>query len=255
MEAFSSGRVSKHVQHFLCIHTCTTVVVQLYNTHNYMVTVYLYAVPFEIDDFQTELECNELQLTFDIEGAKYKSEDNGYTIEVPKGAIEEGSMSISHTVVPIESSRHFELPDGAYPVSAIVSICPSDGTRGKLRKPIAITLQHCMDYASLVENDGLQDIAFFKAHHDDAEMSDTCDKKIYKFHPVKSGMVKHNAQYSTLYTNHFCYWCIGKYRREKTDAANYLIIEAFPKANNDPSFKIDYCIAYDLKTCFKVRFA
>lgn len=213
--------------------------------------IQLWKVPFEIDDFQTELECNELQLTFDIEGAKYKSEDNGYTIEVPKGAIEEGSMSISHTVVPIESSRHFELPDGAYPVSAIVSICPSDGTRGKLRKPIAITLQHCMDYASLVENDGLQDMAFFKAHHDDAEMSDTCNKKIYKFHPVKSGMVKHNAQYSTLHTNHFCYWCIGRYPREKTDAAKYVIIEAFPKANNDPSFKIDYCIAYDLKTCFK----
>ena len=176
--------------------------------------------------------------------------EDGYAIEADRGSVEEGTVSISHGAVPVRPFGAFKFPNGVRPVSAIISVCHREKPIKSLLKPIAVTLDHCMEYETFAEYN--TNLTFFKADHTKYTFSKD-GEKVYSFQKIEDCEVEYNRKCATVRTNHFCYLCVGKFDRVDTNAARFAIHEAQPKTHHGKSLPLDYCVCYDLPTCLKVH--
>ena len=171
------------------------------------------------------------------------------------------SVSLKYGVAPHGPFGPYEFDDGAQPVSAILSLCPTPADTVFL-KPIQVTLMH---FLSCQTPEDCENISFYKARHEDFRVEDS--EKIYQFKKVTDGkmvpfscyadyhMTKAKQGAVTLYTNHCCDLCIASnYTEEETDKALYFLCQAKPR-NRDMSkeWNIEYCLHYLLPTCNKVN--
>ena len=227
--------------------------------------LHYFAVPLISMWTETCLDNNiplmrEMQTNVMSDGAPIISQDDGYIISVPPGAISKGlSITLKHGVVPHGAFDQFEFPEGVTPVSAVLSVqCP---TKRTFLKPISIALPHFMNCET---SDDCNKLAVFKACH--ASQINVNGRKKYQFKEMpkerltlftvrnkKAGLVLPYAAYSS---NHCCYWCVGTYNKTDTDKAMFCLTEAKPKLSDEletKEFNIHYCLSYYLPTCLKVK--
>lgn len=197
----------------------------------------------------------ELEMKVTAEGAVFISQDDGYIISIPPGAVSKGSqVTLIHGVVPHGVYHAFEFPNEAYPVSAIVAV--QSTSNQAFLKPITIALPHFIHCES---SDDCRKLVVFKA----CLVTDENGVSTYQFKEMPKeqlslfsvrnkeiGVVLPYAAYSS---DHCCYWCVGTYDRSDTDKALFCLTEAKLKATGGVDLSIHYCLSYYLPTCLKVN--
>ena len=189
------------------------------------------------------------QLEFNSDGGTYHSQDDGYSLTVPKGAIPEnmGSVSVQCGVIPYGPLGPFKYPDGVKPVSPIVWFCSTPNV--EFQKPVEIVIPHCLDCQS---EEDTQSLAFFKANHDDYTASDS-GQKMFSFRKAEgTASFPLSTSSGTLCSKHFCFFCVGVYSREDTAHANFCLITAKP-VHIQRKCRLHFCLTYFLATCLKVN--
>ena len=189
------------------------------------------------------------ELEFDSNGGEYHSQDDEYSLIVPKGAIPEhlGSVSIQCGVIPYGPLGPFEYPDGVKPVSPIVWFCSNPSIT--FEKPVEIIIPYCLDCES---EEHSKSLAFFKANHNDYTVNRN-GQRIFHFKEAEGITFFSLSSFSgTLYAEHFCFYCVGVYSREDTAQANFCLITAKP-VQMQRTCRIHFCLTYFLATCLKVN--
>ena len=152
-----------------------------------------HAVPPFVKPTATLHQCTSVERT-------YYDKVNDLTLKIPEGAIPEGeSLTID---IGVALYGPFQYPEGLRPVSPVLWICVQDRKHNMhFRKPVSITLQHCLIVESEEEIESLG-LTFLKGDH---EMN---PEGKYQFHRVEDSLFKAKTDYGTLQTHHFCYQCI-----------------------------------------------
>ena len=204
------------------------------------------------------LLLRERELIVTSEGTQFVSQDDGYIISVPSGAIPKGTtVTFKHGVIPHGSFCRFEFPNGVHPVSSILSLHST--TEENFLKPINIALPH---FINCKTPDDCMNLAVFKACHTISangkpayhfEKMPNENLSLFSVRNKDSGAVIPYAAYSS---DHCCYWCVGIYTRDDTDKAMFCLTEAKQKVsgeNESRELTIHYCLSYYLPTCLKVN--
>ncbi len=193
-------------------------------------------------------------------GQTFHSDEDGYTITIPEGAVKEGTeITLHHGVAPHSPYGPFEFDEGVQPVSPILLLCPEPANTVFL-KPIEVTLPHFIACETLEDCNRL---SFSKARHDNFRVDNNC--KIYLFETVtdknivhsvsqgdlKSKKIRYDA--ATLYTQHCCYLCIqNNVYEEDTRNTCFSLHQIVPKDQTRHDYKVYYCLSYQLDTCNEV---
>ncbi|XP_064382619.1 uncharacterized protein LOC135331407 isoform X1 [Halichondria panicea] len=189
-------------------------------------------------------------------GQTFHSDEDGYTITVPEGAVKEGiEITLHHGVAPHSPYGPFEFDEGVQPVSPILLLCPQPANTVFL-KPIEVTLPHFIACETL--EDCNKRLSFSKARHDNFRVNNSC--KIYQFETVTDGNVVHTVSQeetirydaATLYTQHCCFLCIQEeVSEEDTRNACFSLHQIVPRYRNGYNYEVYYCLSYQLETCNK----
>lgn len=185
---------------------------------------------------------------FDSNGGECNSPCDGYKLSIPEGAIpKDECLSVECGVVPYGPFGPFQYPDGVKPVSPIVWFYSDKEI--EFLKPIEITLPHCIECKS---DEECQSLVFLKANHNAFTVNQTGDK-VFRFEKAEGKMsFAPNSFKGTLQTKHFCFYCLGVYTREDTDAAVFCLATAIPH-HRGKMIDIHFCVCYFLDTCMKVN--
>ncbi len=180
-------------------------------------------------------------------GAAVHSEDHDIHINIPEGAILPGeTLSIE---VGVALFGPFVFPEETVPVSPIVWLCvtSADQQNYQFLKPVEITLPHCLDPSS--GSSSLHHRRFLKANHTFSGEGDG----FYSMLPTDGTAVfYHGKALGTLYTDHFCSFCIAeRITEDEATAANFCMIMARPK-RPQPPYDIYFGVMFCLATCIKV---
>ncbi len=180
-------------------------------------------------------------------GAAVHSEDHDIHINIPEGAIPPGeTLSIE---VGVALFGPFVFPEGTVPVSPIVWLCvtSADQQNYQFLKPVEITLPHCLDPSS--GSSSSHHLRFLKANHTFSGEGDG----FYSMLPTDGTAVFHHDEaLGTLYTDHFCSFCIAeRITEDEATAANFCMIMARPK-RPQPPYNIYFGVMFYLATCIKV---
>lgn len=203
------------------------------------------------------LLLREKELTVTSDGACFISPDDGYIISVPPGAVPKGErITLKHGIVPHGGFGQFQFPDGMHPVSPIVSVLST--TKHKFRKPIEITMPHCINCET---PDNCNKLAVFKACHTNGEnglptyLFEEMPRQNLSHFIVCSKEIGTVMPYTAYSTEHCCYWCVGTYSKNDTDNLTmFCLTEARQKsAEESRELVIHYCLSYHLPTCLKVK--
>lgn len=189
------------------------------------------------------------------DGAQFISEEDGYMIFVPPGAVPTGStVTLKHGIVPHGHFHQFQFPDGVRPVSPILFLQSS--MKQNFLAPFSIALPHCI---SCEMPDDCMKLAIFKACHEVGEDG----RPVYRFQKqpnenlslfsVRNRENRAVIPYAAYSSDHCCCWCVGEYFRKDTDKAMFCLVEARPKHNESREQTIHYCLPYCLPTCLKVN--
>ncbi len=193
-------------------------------------------------------------------GQTFHSDEDGYTITIPEGAVKEGTeITLHHGVAPHSPYGPFEFDEGVQPVSPILLLCPEPANTVFI-KPIEVTLPH---FIACETQEDFNKLSFSKARHDNFRVDNST--KIYKFGKVTDGKMIHLCQYdrkskiiqgaATLYTQHCCYICIQEKISEKETKSKkiFALAQILPKHRDySRESRVYYCLSYHLKTCLKV---
>ena len=121
-------------------------------------------------------------------------QDVGIQISVPSGIVSKDTLC-DIAVIPILHGD-FQFPQGMVLVSGVYAI----GTSCKIKKPLTIHIQHCVELSSEVN---IQALTFCKAEHGSASLYP------YEFIPCQGGTFKIESQYGSLDCESFTFYGIG----------------------------------------------
>ena len=166
-------------------------------------------------------------------------EKYGIKVTVPSGAIED------HCMVEIKVAASlfgpFTIPNDCRPVSPYIWL----GANYTFKKPIQIKFEHHVDISNSKD---ISQLCILKA---------SCTKSNSDYH--KMHKITQDDHYDisdsvcTLYTNHFCSYCLadGSYERQLPDriAAYQYLPEGYKSVD---IFRAELCFCYDLSICKKV---
>ena len=186
-------------------------------------------------------------------GKQYTDRSLGLCIDVPEGAVPEGSLLYLEVGMCLYGP--FKFPNDLYPISPILMLCPQTDT--KLNQSIKVTLPHIMKDVTNenVEKFGIQVV---KADHTGLVFGDTCvfDSVVGDSNPLVHN--KEGKGYVTFSLHHFCFVCIRTdHKFEDVECGGYCICPLLP-VPRDSVFKspcdIFYhlCVTYYMDPCFKV---
>ena len=159
-------------------------------------------------------------LTCTCDGITFHNDHHEFGLEIPKGAIpKEESINID---IGVALYGPFKYPNGLRPVSPIFWICTQDSGFSKFKKPVTVTIPHCVS----LERANSLGLTFLKGKHE------VNSHKVYQFQEVEeeSEMVfeAHHTR-ATLRATHFCSLCIAsKISPELVKSTNFCICAAIP---------------------------
>ena len=191
-------------------------------------------------------------ITCNSDGGEYKSEEHGFQVAVPKGAIKKrASVEIQ---IGITLHGPFDFPEGKRPISPILWLCSNPET--KFRKPVEVTLPHYLNTSG--SGNGCDSgkefgFTFLKALHKSSVVN-AQGRRRYQFHSTDGEeWFWSNENRGTLLTKHFCFVCIAaNTSSDVTTRATYCLVTVIPKPIEQPTWKIHYCVTYLLRTCIQV---
>ena len=192
-------------------------------------------------------------LHISCKGKRYSDSSLGLCIDIPEGAVPEGSLLQLEVGMCLYGP--FKFSDDLYPISPILMLCPQ--TDIKLNQSIKVTLPHIMKDVTneTVKELGIQVV---KADHASLVFGNTC---IFNNVIGDSNPLVHNKDgkgYVTFSLQHFCFVCVRTVHKfEDVECGGYCICPLLPTLR-DNVFKspcdIFYhlCVTYYMDPCFKV---
>lgn len=200
-------------------------------------------------------------LKYEGEDLDYHSKEHNFIIKIPKGALKKkGTIEVQ---IGLAIHGPFTFPERSQSVSPILWLCSIPDT--KFRKPIEVTLPHCITDArpgSLNRrkpNDGLT-LQFTSASLKSGTSSKS-RKRQFEFNPADGEEVfsSNDEMCGLLHTKHLNPLCIvassGKnteLSREIAIHASYCIIPVLPVAISGREWNIHFCITFNLHSCLQV---
>ena len=133
-------------------------------------------------------------------GKVYHNEQNDFRLKIPEGAIPEGQRVTIDIGVALYGPIRW--PQGFRPVPPVFWICVRGRNDFQFRKPVEITIDHCLrlDRGTDIQSLGL---TFVKARHSQNNSGK------YELSPANGAQDFHSDLcHGTLTTNHFCCLCI-----------------------------------------------
>ncbi len=186
-------------------------------------------------------------LSFTKAGMRYQNESMGVAINVPEGAIKEGSLDIK---VGLALYGPFSYPDGLRPVSVVLLMCPQQEVT--LLKPIQVILPLIIDCAQDsigCSNCGLTPLKACHDNYDDVKKMNRFEAfDVENLEVFKQG----SFNYSSFLIDHFCYVCLAA---GITRPLNLLYCLSRIKPSVFPlnrSSTIHFCVSFCVQACLKV---
>ena len=220
----------------------------------------LYCLQDSLNSAHSMEICNELNTLlvraekldpkFDEDGTyQYHSSVDDFKLIIPEGAIV-GDHEIQAAVIRYGPLGPFEYPDGYKPISPIVWFCSS---QEKFKKQLQIVVPHCGSFRNADEGLKQSQFVFLKASHKEYTHNKN-GEKVFRFEQIDTQpSLIPDSPYVSLYTDHFCLYCVGVYTREDTDRANFCLTQAMPhEAARNSKYTITFCLTLDLPTCRRV---
>ena len=175
----------------------------------------------------------------------YIDEANDFSLEIPEGAISEGTF----LKVDIGVALHgpFQFPAGLRPVSPIFWVCVRDKPDYQFSQPVRITIPHFLNLSSIHDIQSLG-LTFLKADH---QMD---SQHMYQFKPTEGEMkFEPLMKYGVLKTTHFCSLCIAcRDTPECLEKTTFCITALLPNAAIPVGKKLDgyfFITFLNLQTC------
>ena len=197
-------------------------------------------IPFEVMPQLFELDSTGMEI-------EALTNAHGITIDVPPGAVPEGSPSVKlECAVTLPVSGLFRFPEGVKPVSPVLWLC-MDSNEFEFSEPIEITLPHHINCSDAKE---FEHLSFYKATHDAA-----MQQVVFSFDKVTES-THFQGSHGKLYTKHSCFLCICTHNVEKLALrSNYCLINVVPKEFGETisNAKLSFCVTYFMGTCIQVR--
>lgn len=203
------------------------------------------------------IKCNS-------EGGEYKLENHDFRIRVPKSAVKK--RTTVEVQIGITLNGPFQFPNALRPVSPVLWLGTNPET--KFRKPVEITLPHCIDAPSTAVNTPsgdkhnacsqkqTQGLHFLRATPLPANPTHRYShlKKTFCFRATDGEQwFWRNEKNGTLHTKHLGFLCIAAdVDSELPSRVGYCLVPVIPKPIADTSWRIHYCVTYLLKTCIQV---
>ena len=207
---------------------CDGPVIDPYNTQSYL--------PTWFSPVTSHLDCTHC-------GRTYFDDKNDFGLDIPVGAIPEGStISID---IGVALYGPFQFPQGVRPVSPVFWICVRQTGFSQFIKPIIVTLPH---FLSLKNKETIQSLrpTFLKAKH---EMN---QNQMYEFLPADGTVYfELHKKSGVLQTTHFCSLCITcEDTMEAIKNVNFCVSAVIPRAvSPEKSSYADFYITFLIKTC------
>ena len=179
------------------------------------------------------------------DGKHYHNEANGFSLEIPEGAIPEGeSITID---IGVALYGPFQYPEGLRPVSPVFWLCVRDKKFFSFLRPVRVTISHFLRLENHTDIESLG-LAFLKGNHN------MNAQKAYQLHQAEgSSLFEPHTQHGVLETTHFCSLCIsGKISDELIRHATFCIYAAIPHviSPKEPSHAY-FFVTFLLRTCLK----
>ena len=179
------------------------------------------------------------------DGMEINSAAFNFSVSIPKGAVRKRKSAEFQVGVCMHGP--FFFPKGYKLVSPIIMV--TSPTENKLKKPIDVTIPHCIDLTKAGEDENLM---FFRAKSTDSSL--THSNKYY-FQPTESASshFQLHSNYSKLASVELGFFCImTKDTVETRKHTNYCLVPVVPKNVESPSWKVHYCLTYFLQASIMV---
>ena len=187
------------------------------------------------------LDTDIVSVHFNSTGGVMVIEEYGVKVTVPSGAIED------HHKVEIQAAASlfgpFNILTDYRPVSAYVWI----GVNYTFKKLIEIEFEHHADISNLED---FSQLCILKACCTSG--CTKCNSHPHVMHEITQGYVISDSV-CTLYTDHFCSYCLADKSKEKLIPDRIVAYHCLPKDYKSvDEFKAELCFCYDLSYCKKV---
>ena len=190
-----------------------------------------------------------VKVSFDYTGGLYHLENHGFSLFAPRGAIKKNSTLMVKIAVALHGPFHF--PQQVRPVSPVFLLCSQ--TQDRLHKPVSVSLPHFIELSGCTEPERKRlGLRFMKAGHFPCS-STPVSCAYYSFQQAEGRAVFQSGS-GVLTTKHLCYLCICATDCEETSQrTNHCMIPVVPRLITLTSWKLHYCITFQLKTCIEVH--
>ena len=201
-----------------------------------------------------------ITLKYEGEEVEYHSREHNFTVKIPKAALKKRSMIEVQVGLAIHGP--FTFPERSQNVSPILWLCSIPDT--KFRKPIQITLPHCMTDArptSLKRKKIGLTLQFMMASLK-SDASSKSRNRQFEFNPMEGEETFAPDEMSgTLLTKHLSPLCIvanggsktSQLGREVALHACYCVVPVLPRATRGREWSIHFCVTFNLQSCIQVN--
>ena len=152
------------------------------------------------------------------DGGSYYDDHNDFRLEIPEGAIPEGVSVTIDIGVALYGPQY---PKGLGSVSPVFWVCVRGHEHFHFRKPVKITIEHCLSLDRDTDTHSLG-LTFLKAGH----ILNSAGK--FELHSADGAQeFQSDLSHGTLTTDHFCFLCIeAKDDHETAKRNGYFLIRA-----------------------------
>ena len=181
---------------------------------------------------------------------EYYNDSLGLCIDVPEGAVPEGSLLQLEVGMCLYGP--FKFPGGLYPIAPILMLCPQKYI--KLAKPLRVTLPHNVDDAK--DSDvGALGIEVIKADHTSLLNGGECIFDNVISDSNISFTDRNDFSVVTFSLSHFCFVTLrATTTSEIAERTGYCICPLYPPLNDVMSgdFMYHLCVTYYMPPCLEV---
>lgn len=189
-----------------------------------------------------------IQMRCDQSGGMYKMGDHDIQLKVPQGVIKKRATVDIQVGVCLHGP--FAFPPNTQLVSPVIWLHVNSDV--KLAKPVEVTVPHCLQVRT-TEGASTTKMQFLRASCKPRATARGQTHK-YQFSELDSkGVSTWEESSGTLATKQSSFLCIAAISTPATvSQTSYCLIMALPRPINSPTWKIQCCITYFLKTCIQV---
>lgn len=198
-------------------------------------------------------------LKYEGEELDYHSTEHQFNITIPKGALKKkGTIEVQ---VGLALHGPFMFPERSQNVSPILWLCSIPDT--KFRKPIMVTLPHCITGARPGPLKRIKPSDCVTLHFTSASLKSATSgrsrKRQFEFNATE-GEEAFSSKEGSLLTKHLSPLCIvatcGKtteFPRQIALDASYCIVPVLPVTISGREWNIHFCVTFNLQSCIQVQ--